>query len=142
MKRGGEWYLIDTSVIHRQAVPAVSDRVATLGTERPLYRCAVIDLEILSSATSAANYEDRRAMVVAGYAGLTITPAVMTQALKSQRLFAATGRHRAATLGDFIIAACAQVHDAVVVHYDNDFDVIADVTGQPVESVVPAGSFA
>jgi len=39
-----------------------------------------------------------------------------------------------------VIAACAEIHDAVIVHYDRDFDTIAAVTGQESRWLVPAGS--
>jgi len=39
-----------------------------------------------------------------------------------------------------LIAACAQRHGVTVLHYDGDFDLIAEVTGQPVQWVVPRGS--
>jgi hypothetical protein len=34
----------------------------------------------------------------------------------------------------------AEIHDAVIVHYDRDFDTIAAVTGQESRWLVPAGS--
>ncbi|MFC0863543.1 hypothetical protein ACFHYQ_14675 [Sphaerimonospora cavernae] len=39
-----------------------------------------------------------------------------------------------------MIAACAELNDAVVVHYDRGFDTIAAFTGQKVRWLVPAGS--
>jgi hypothetical protein len=38
------------------------------------------------------------------------------------------------------IAACAERHNATVIHYDSDYEVIAEVTGQPVDWVVPRGT--
>jgi len=37
------------------------------------------------------------------------------------------------------IAAAAEEHGLTVVHYDADFDLIASVTGQRCEWLVPAG---
>ncbi|SDU23422.1 PIN domain-containing protein [Jiangella alkaliphila] len=54
-------YLFDPSVIHRLARPQVADRVDVLGVQRPLYRCAVTDLEVLRGSVSPADYEARRA---------------------------------------------------------------------------------
>ncbi|TDD70427.1 PIN domain-containing protein [Jiangella aurantiaca] len=133
-------YLFDTSVIHRLATPRVADRVEALGVQRPLYRCAVTDLEVLRSSVSPADYEARRAALINAYSELPITPDVMAQALDTQRRMAAVSRHRGFSLADLVVAACAVAHDAVVVHYDGDFDVIAEVTGQPTEWIVPAGS--
>ena len=40
---------------------------------------------------------------------------------------------------DLVIAAVAERAGATLIHYDADFDRIAEVTGQPVEWVVPQG---
>jgi len=41
-----------------------------------------------------------------------------------------------------LIATAAEAAGLVVLHYDHDFDLIAVVTGQPTEWIVPAGSVA
>lgn len=51
-----------------------------------------------------------------------------------------TGRHRAVSLPDLLIAAVAERSGLVVAHYDADFDIVATVTGQTVEWVAPKGS--
>ncbi|TDE00474.1 PIN domain-containing protein [Jiangella asiatica] len=133
-------YLFDTSVIHRLSAPSVLERVDDLGVGRPLYRCAVTDLEVLRSSTSPSDYEARRSALINAYSELSITPEVLARALDTQRGMAAVRLHRGISLTNLVVAACAQVHDAVVVHYDADYDLIAGVTGQPTEWVVPAGS--
>ncbi|CAN5398089.1 hypothetical protein BH24ACT12_BH24ACT12_24560 [soil metagenome] len=57
-----------------------------------------------------------------------------------QAALAAQGRLREVKLPDLLIAATAQPHRVTVIHYDNDFDTIAHVTGQPMEWIVPRGS--
>jgi len=37
-------------------------------------------------------------------------------------------------------SAAAEAAGLTVLHYDHDFDLIAEVTGQPVEWVVPRGT--
>lgn len=49
------------------------------------------------------------------------------------------GLHRAVPIPDLVIAATAEHHDVAVLHYDSDFDVIADVTGQPMRWVLSRG---
>jgi len=39
-----------------------------------------------------------------------------------------------------LIAATAEVYGAILVHYDHDFDVIAEITGQPARWIVAPGS--
>jgi len=46
----------------------------------------------------------------------------------------------ASSFPDLLIAATAQGHGLVVINDDQDFDLIAAVTEQPTEWVVPQGS--
>jgi hypothetical protein len=39
-----------------------------------------------------------------------------------------------------MIAATALVHDATILHYDRDFERIAEATDQPHEWIIPRGS--
>jgi predicted nucleic acid-binding protein len=48
-------------------------------------------------------------------------------------LLADRGQHRAPSIPDLIIAATAELAGLTVLHLDKDFEVIASVTGQPVE---------
>ena len=48
-------------------------------------------------------------------------------------LLADRGQHRAPSIPDLIIAATAELAGLTILHLDKDFEVIAQVTGQPVE---------
>ncbi|MFD6416889.1 PIN domain-containing protein [Streptomyces sp. NPDC060194] len=50
------------------------------------------------------------------------------------------GLHRSASIADLIVAVTADAHGLTVLHYDDDFETIAKVTGQPVRRVVPPGT--
>ena len=63
----------------------------------------------------------------------------MDRAMDVQQLLARRGQHRL-PLPDLMIAATAEMHDATVLHYDHDYDLIAAVTGQPTRWVVPRGT--
>ncbi len=39
-----------------------------------------------------------------------------------------------------LVAACAETAELTVLHYDADYERIAEVTSQPVQWVVPRGS--
>jgi hypothetical protein len=41
---------------------------------------------------------------------------------------------------DALVAAAAEARELVVLHYDADFELVAQVTGQAHEWVVPRGS--
>ena len=62
-----------------------------------------------------------------------LTPAIEDRAVEVLTLLADRGQHRAPSLPDLIIAATAELARLTVLHLDKDFEVIAEVTGQPVE---------
>ena len=131
-------FLADKSALARMDTPAVATRLGPLLTEGLVATCAVVDLEVLYSARSPADYEalreERRA-----FPDVPITPAVMERALQVQRLLARKGRHRV-PIPDLIIAATAESAGLAVLHYDADYEHIATATGQPHRWVVPRGT--
>lgn len=62
-----------------------------------------------------------------------LTPAIEDRALEVQLLLADRGQHRAPSIPDLLIAAAAELAGLTVLHLDKDFELIADVTGQPLE---------
>jgi predicted nucleic acid-binding protein len=62
-----------------------------------------------------------------------LTPAIEDRAVEVLTLLADRGQHRAPSVPDLIIAATAELAGLTVLHLDKDFDVIAQVTGQPTE---------
>ena len=62
-----------------------------------------------------------------------LTPAVEDRAVEVLTLLADRGQHRAPSIPDLIIAAAAELAGLTVLHVDKDFEVIAGITGQPVE---------
>lgn len=61
------------------------------------------------------------------------TPAIEDRAVEVQILLADLGRHRAPSVPDLIVAATAEMAGLTVLHLDKDFDLIAEITGQPTE---------
>jgi predicted nucleic acid-binding protein len=131
-------YLADKSALARLSLPPVAARVVPLLEEGLVATCAIIDLEVLYSARSAADYEEvleeRRALY-----GAPITPEVMGTAIELQRALARRGQHRI-PIPDLIISAAARHANLVVLHYDQDFTRIRDVGGADQEWVVPQGT--
>jgi predicted nucleic acid-binding protein len=64
-----------------------------------------------------------------------LTPAIEARAMTVQALLAERGLRRAPSVPDLLIAANAELTGATVLHADKDFDLIASVTGQPVQKV-------
>ena len=62
-----------------------------------------------------------------------LTPAIEDRAVEVLTMLADRGQHRAPSIPDLIIAATAELAGLTVLHVDKDFEVIADITKQPVE---------
>jgi predicted nucleic acid-binding protein len=67
-----------------------------------------------------------------------LTPTIEDRAIAVQALLAERGHHRAASIPDVLIAATAELTGLTVLHVDKDFDLIAEVTSQPVERLALA----
>ena len=64
-----------------------------------------------------------------------LTPAIEDRAFEVQMLLADRGQHRAPSIPDLLIAATAEKAGLTVLAVDKDFDLIATITAQPVESL-------
>jgi predicted nucleic acid-binding protein len=135
------YLLADTSVWGRHRHPTVADRWDAETLDDTIATTPMVRLEVLFSARSARDYAaietelDALHQVPAG-------EAVFARALNVQRALAHKGglHHRSVGISDLLIAAAAELGGATVWHYDEDFDRIAEVTGQPTEWIVPRGS--
>jgi len=132
-------YLGDKSALARVHQDDVLHRVSALYLSGEIATCGMIDLELLYSAR---NGDDHRELAF----DRQLLPRVpcgdtaFDRAIEVQGKLADAGRHRSVALEDLIIAAAAEQAGLAVLHYDQDYDLIAEVTGQPTEWVVPRGS--
>lgn len=62
-----------------------------------------------------------------------LTPAAEDRAVEVQMLLTERGQHRAPAIPDLLVAATAELAGLTVLALDKDFDLIAQITGQPVE---------
>jgi len=130
-------WLIDKSALVRLGVspePKVwADRI-----QRGLVRItSVTRLEVGYSARSAGNL--RTSLHRPPLSAMPVeylTPAIEDRAMAVQ-LLADRGQHRAPSVPDLLLAATGELADLTVLHVDKDFDLIAEVTGQPVERLLP-----
>ncbi|HEY3017617.1 MAG TPA: PIN domain-containing protein [Gaiellaceae bacterium] len=133
-------YLADTSAWHRSgATPRVADRWETLLAEDELTLCAPIKLEILYSARGGDEY-GMLAGILDLLPELPLDERASSAARRAQARLAERSQHRGPRTIDLLIAAVAEVHGAVLLHYDRNFDAIARATGQPVEWLARRGS--
>jgi len=132
-------YLIDKSALARMPVEAVRARLAPILEAGEAATCSIIDLEVLFSARNAEEHERIRRRRSLAYESVPITETILQRAVEIQAELAKTGRHRI-PIPDLIIAAAAEVANLTLLHYDHDYDLIAEITGQPSEWVVQRGS--
>lgn len=64
-----------------------------------------------------------------------LTPAIEDRAFQVQMLLADRGQHRAPSIPDLLIAATAEKAGLTVLAVDKDFDLIAAITGQPIDTL-------
>jgi predicted nucleic acid-binding protein len=131
----GPW-LIDKSAFVR--LPGSPDAAAwDERIERALVRVATITLlEFGYSARSGDELRssEHRAPLDAMPVEY-LTPRAEDRAVEVQMLLADRGQHRAVAIPDLLIAALAELAGLTVLHRDHDFDLVAAITGQPVETV-------
>jgi predicted nucleic acid-binding protein len=127
-------WLIDKSALVR--LTASPDAAEWAGrVERGLVRItAVTRLEVGYSARSGPEF--RTGLRQPPLSSMPVeyqTPATEDRAVEILALLADRGQHRAPSIPDLIIAATAELAGLTVLHLDKDFEIIATVTGQPVE---------
>lgn len=130
--------LVDTSVLKRLGRVEVRAVVEPLAATGRLGRPSIGDLEVGYSARNAAEW-DRLVGALEAFAPVETTAAHVRRALRVQRLLAERSQ-RGRKIPDLLVAAAAEQLDLAVLHYDADFDAIAELTGQRCQWVVPAGS--
>jgi predicted nucleic acid-binding protein len=135
-------YLADKSALTRRDTrPEVRAVIEPLLLSGAIATCGIVDLELLYSASSPGVYATL-ASVLRSLPRVAVTEAVLDRALEVQARLAERSQHRAVPLPDLIVAACAETAELTVLHYDADYDRIAEITGQPTRWVLPRGSVA
>ena len=135
-------YLADKSALtRRETRPEVRDVIEPLLLAGRIATCGIVDLELLFSAPDPATYAEL-ATVLRALPRVPVTDSAVDRALEVQGLLAARSQHRAVPLPDLLIAACAEGAGLTVLHYDADYDRVAEVTGQATHWVVARGSVA
>jgi predicted nucleic acid-binding protein len=122
-------------------------------TERPVYHAAwprvvsgavgvsiCTELEMGYSARSIADYYETRDRLFDHLLPVALPYRAEDRAREVQVGLIERGRHRAVSVPDLLIAATAEIEGLTVLHYDADFDLIAEITGQTCEWIVPRGT--
>jgi predicted nucleic acid-binding protein len=134
--------LADTSAwTNRGKDPAVARWFEELVESGELATCAVVRMELLWTARDHEEFVDLR-QDLAYVDDVAIDGPVWDRAIEVFESLSAGGplHHRQVNIEDLVIAAAAERAQLEILHYDRDFDVIAEVTGQPVRAIAPIGS--
>lgn len=133
-------WLVDTSALARLSVPEVGEVLRPLIDAGRMAVAAATVLEIGYTARSRADHEQSQQTVLQRLQFVYGSRRSERRAIEVQQSLMETGHHRAVKLPDLLVAAVAEVEGLTVVHYAADFDRIAEITGQPAQWVVEAGT--
>jgi predicted nucleic acid-binding protein len=128
-----DWLIDKSALVRLSASPDAAEWAGRI--ERGLVRITTVTrLEVGYSARSG---DDLRAgLQQPPLAAMPVeyqTPAIEVRAVEVIGLLADRGQHRAPSIPDVIIAATAELAGLTVLHLDKDFEIIAKITGQPLE---------
>ena len=128
-----DWLIDKSALVRIGASPDAATWAERI--ERGLVRISTVTrLEIgFSARTGNELREGLRTPPLASMPVEYLTPAIEDRAVEVQTLLADRGHHRAPAVPDLLIAATAELADLTVLHLDKDFEVIAAITGQPIE---------
>jgi predicted nucleic acid-binding protein len=133
-------YLADTSALARLHHDAVVTVLGPLIEAGLVATCGVVEFELGWATRTAAEFDALRVDRDSGYEWLATHDEDWRRALDVQGALWRGGRIRAVGFPDLLIAALAERERVTVLHYDGDYDLIAQITGQPVRWVVPRGT--
>jgi predicted nucleic acid-binding protein len=133
-------YLADTSALARLRHPAVASTLGPLIEAGLVATCGVIEFELGWATRTAREFDDVRADRQAGYEWLATHDEDWRRALDVQAALWHAGLIRAVGFPDLLIAAVAEREHVTILHYDSDYDLIAQTTGQLTQWIVPRGT--
>ncbi len=131
-------HLVETSVLTRRARPEIATALRPFWEADALARCTLSDLEIGFSAANATQWDAIQA-TLSRLRSVEVTAETLSRARSVQRTLAERGL-KGRKVPDLVIAAAAEMAGLTLLHYDQDFELIASVTGQPHQWIVSRGS--
>lgn len=131
-------HLVDASLISRLGEGTVRAEVEPLVQAGRVGRAGITDLEVGYGARNAKEW-DQDLADLSVFELVETTADHVRRARQVQRLLASRSQ-RGRKIPDLLIAAAAEEAQLILLHYDADFDLIAKVTGQRCQWVVPAGT--
>lgn len=133
--------MADTSAFNRRGHDDIREEWADALHSRMILICPPVELELMRNARDRASLE-RLASSLAGLRRVPLTDTCARAAAAAVRRLAASGPdgyHRVPAI-DCLVAACAQEAGADVLHYDHDYDRLAEVMAFESRWILPPGS--
>jgi hypothetical protein len=124
----------DTSTWARRTQPAVGALLGDAIERNDVVMAVPVLLELLWSARSVRDLADQ-ALEYDALHQVDLSLAIGRRAVAVQVELAHRGHHRGPSPSDLLTAASAEAAGAELWHCDRDFELIAEVTGQPVRRV-------
>lgn len=127
-------WLADTSALIRLHSSPHTDEWVIRCHRGLVHISTVTRLEVGFSARSADDH--RRSLQQVPIADMPVAylrPAMEDRAVEVQLLLAERGHHRTPSVADLLLAATAEFEGLTILYVDKHFELIAEVTGQPVE---------
>lgn len=134
--------LADTSAwIWSRRQPSLRHSFGIKGTDLEIATCDMVKMELLYSTRNAKEFQRIR-LALDLLPQCSIGPQQWKRALDVYEELSGWGgsHHRLVGHADLLIAAAAESAGIPVLHYDEDFERIAEVTGQKMCWLAPRGS--
>lgn len=134
--------LADTTAWHlSRRVPELRGGFVQKTADGDIGTCPIVTLELLQSARNGREFDQRR-LEMGELPQFPIAAQEWARAIDVYRELAHQGGSHQRSVGhaDLLIAAAAESAGVELLHYDEDFERIAAITGQPTRWIVPRGS--
>lgn len=134
--------LADTSAWHlSRRLPDLQSTFNKKILGKQIGTCAMVSLELLQGARNGREFDERKRQM-GRLPQCSIAAPEWGRAIDVYRELAHQGGAHQRSVGhaDLLIAAAAESAGVELLHYDEDFERIAAITGQPTSWIVPRGS--
>lgn len=126
--------LPDTSVWQRRSQPEVAEAMTAALERDAIAMTDPIEIELLRSAFGERDHETLKRDYDRLHR-ISLSAVVGERALDVQSALARRGYHRGPSVTDLLSAAAAESVGAELWHCDRHFELIAEVTGQPMQRI-------
>ncbi|MFE7114897.1 PIN domain nuclease [Streptomyces sp. NPDC057654] len=136
---GADCFLIDASAAGRIHKAGSVEKWEPVLRQGRIGMCASTEAELLVSARSVEQYERMHESFGALYTRCGVPGDAWARVHELQRGLARAGCHRSAGVVDLLVAVTALHHRLTLLHYDRDFETIAEHTGLRTQWVAEPG---